>query len=144
MEDQRLTVRLLNYWQMIAGVKNMPEIQQFNSTIVEDVWPHCFKVSIETNPSLSYKYEYMGRPIADVYGRDLTGLTVDMKLKQFPGSVVLQKMDEVIRTKKPLQDQGHMVNPSGTMIKYRACYLPFGSDKKGITHIITGLTFRVY
>lgn len=91
-----------------------------------------------------YTYEYMGEPIIALYGRDMTGLHVDEKMKQFPGAVVFRKMGEVVQDGCPKEDTGYLMNDAGRMIKYRACFLPFGDKKKGITHIIVGMSYRIF
>ena len=145
MQEQRLTQRLLRYWDMIRRDRSLPEIQHFNAQSVEDVWDQCFRVSISQRNGLSYTYEYMGKPVINLYGGDMTGEEVDEKMRQFPGSPLHKRMRDVINERKPLQDEGHIVNSkSGKILKYRACLLPFGNDGKGITHMVVGLSYREF
>jgi hypothetical protein len=141
---KRVTERLIQYWQLMGAGNNLPEIQQLNTSTIEDVWPQCFLVSVDNRGDTTYKYEYMGDAIVKAYGQDLTGFTVDHKMRQFPGSVVLKKLDNVLAERKTFSDEGHLLNKTGQMIKYRACFLPFGNEQKGLTHIVVGLSFRVF
>ncbi len=86
----------------------------------------------------------MGEPVAEMYGRDLTGTVVDQTTKQFPGKVLHYKFDQVLDCKSPLSDDGHFINEAGKLIKYRASILPLGNKKKGVTHIIVGISCRYF
>lgn len=144
MEELRLTRRLHRYWDYIRKDKDFPDIHQLNSASIEDVWPYCFKVSVDTRGNISYKYEYMGEPIARLYGDDLTGRMVEHEAKDFPGAVVHTKIPQAVAEKIPINDDGHFVNRAGQLIKYRACILPFGNEKQGVTHVLVGLSCRVF
>lgn len=145
MQEQRLTRRLLKFWNMVRKDNAIPEMIRFNPAALDDIWPHCFKVSVDThgkNPV--FTYEYMGDPIAKTYGRDLTGMIVDQYTKQFPGKVLHYKFSEILERKEPMSDDGHFISDHGYLIKYRASILPFGNEKKGVTHIVVGLTCRQF
>lgn len=144
MIEQRLNRRLMKYWNLVRKARPLPEIQQFNPAAIEDVWPFCFRVSVDRRHRLSFKYEYMGEPIAKIYGQDLTDMTVDCRMKHFPGAVIHQKLADVVEKGAPLIDEGHFMAQQGYLIKYRACILPFGNTKKGMTHIVVGLSCRYF
>mgnify|MGYP002786137991 CR=1 FL=1 len=143
MQEQRLTFRLQNYWEQIRKENEFPDIRQFNASIVEDIWPFCFQVSIGKKTPPTFTYDYMGEKLADVYGRNLTGLTVDPRMAHFPGSILSGGLTNVIHRRIPMQDNGHLINYDGKMVRYRACLLPFGNERDGLTHIIAGLSCRV-
>jgi hypothetical protein len=142
MYEQRLTLRLLRYWELVRKDKPFPEITHFNTASIEEIWPYCFMVSFGKKKS-TFTYDYMGEAIATLYGRDLTGMTIDYTMTQFPGAVIHRKLPEVIETAGPMHDDGHFVSEEG-LIKYRACFLPFGNEKKEITHVVVGLSYRKF
>lgn len=144
MDEHRLTRRLLNYWEMVRKDRTCPEIYNFNTAAVEDVWPYCFQVSVDSRKGIRYRYEYMGKPIVDLYGLDLTGEAVDHGTKDFPGAVIHKKLAEVLEKQTPLSDEGHFPSKKGKLIKYRACLLPFGNPENGVTHVVVGLSCRSF
>lgn len=144
MQEQRITHRLKSYWDLIKKDERYPDIHRFNVGAVEDVWPSCFRVSVSPGTPPGFTYEYMGEELAMMYGHDLTGLTVDKRMAHFPGSVLHERLDNIMLKKEPMQDSGHLINYDGKMIRYRACLLPFGNERDGITHIICGLTCRFF
>ena len=145
MKEQRLSVRLLRYWDVNRQNRRFPEIQQSKIAAVEELWPSCCLISISHGKRVQhkYKYEYIGKPIVETYGRDLTGLYMDDKIRQFPGMIVFDGLNNVLTERRPREDSGYFVNEAGKLIKYRSCFLPFGDEKTGLTHIVAALSFRV-
>jgi hypothetical protein len=144
MQEQRLTLRLLRYWELVRKNKPYPEYIHFNTAAIEEIWPWCFVVSVGKRKRAAYTYEYMGEPVAKLYGHNLTGMTIDYTMTQFPGGVIHKKLPEVVEAAVPMTDDGHFVSAEQGLIKYRACYLPFGNKKNGITHIIVGISCRKF
>lgn len=142
--EQRLTGRLMTYWDVVRKSNKIPEITQFNIDPVKDLWDHCFMVSVDTRNGTHYRYEYVGDLITETYGEDMTGRELSTKAQQFPGALIYNKLNEIARGQAPTEDNGHFMTGSGKMIKYRACFLPFGSEKRGLTHIVVGLSFRQF
>jgi hypothetical protein len=147
MHEKRLSHRLRTYWDGMreADNNNLPDIRKFNTGAIEDVWQHCFRVSISSSAKKpSYKYEHMGTAIVQMYGRDLTGQAVDGVNQAFPGKVIYGKFNEIISQPQPLYDEGFFMNERDSLVKYRACLLPFGTAKDGITDILVGLSCRSF
>ncbi len=144
MDEKRITQRLLNYWKTTAKGTKYPDIKRLNTAVIEDIWPFCFRVAIIPGTMPTYRYEYMGQEIIELYGRDLTNQVVDSRMAAFPGAVLHEKLDNVVATGEPLSDDNHMVGLTGKLIKYRACMLPFGNEQSGVTHIVTGLSCRFF
>ncbi len=143
-EEKRITLRLMGYWDSLHKDNLLPDIKKFNPHSIEEIWPYCFRVSLQPGKAKAYKYDYMGPPLARLYGQDMTNLTVDTRMSNFPGSVLHGRLDEVTETKSPAKDENHMLTAEGKMVKYRACLIPFGNEKKGVTHIVAGLTCRFF
>jgi hypothetical protein len=142
--EQRLTQRLFRYWELIRKYNKMPQIEHFNSAAVEDLWPQCMLIAADTRRGVVFKFDYMGDYIVRTYGKDLTAQIVEMNNVAFPGGGMYKKLLAMIEQPVPLEDGGYFLNESGEMIKYRACFLPFGTDDKGATHILIGLSFRAF
>jgi hypothetical protein len=143
--DKRLTARLKKHWERIRKGRALPEMARFNPGPVDDLWPQCFLVSVDgRGQRLLYKYEYMGEELVALYGRDLTGCYTDERMAQFPGAIVCRGLGPAAMYRQALEEDGFFVNDHGRLVKYRACFLPFGSEAKGVTHIVVGLSGRVF
>ncbi len=141
--EQRLTRRLLSYWQTLCHGNKYPELSHFNTASVEDIMPHCFRVSVEKRTKPIFIYEQMGREIANVHGRSLIGQPIESHTMLFPGKTLHQGLAKAADG-VAVEEEGHFLSPAGQMYKYRACMLPFGSVGRGVTHILVGLSWRAF
>lgn len=140
-QEQRLTGKLAARWDGLRKSAPMPSIEQLKGIDMSDVWPNCMLIKAGT--SEGYLFEHMGENIRQAYGRDLTGLTADTARSGFPGSIIFRFLDPTVIRKQPTENSGNfMGGNSYTIIKYRACFLPFGDEEKGVTHILAGLSFK--
>src|SRR5688572_6573925 len=112
-QEQRLTSRLLKYWDTVRKTHALPEIEHFNQDPIEDLWRQCFLVAIDTHGATTYKYEYIGDAITAAYGRDLTGENVDGTVKKFPGVIMYQKFGEIVAEHRPKEDSGYFLSEKG-------------------------------
>lgn len=62
----------------------------------------------------------------------------------FPGISIYKALVQTVDSPAPREDAGFFLNKSGEMVKYRACFLPFGSESRGLTNIVVGLSFRAF
>lgn len=138
---RRLKPRLIGYWETIKDAETYPDIMQFNTGAVEDVWPQCVRLSVEAAEREAYRCEYMGEAVKAASGRDLTGQVIEFGDVRFPGNKLYHTLRDAI-TGKPAEQNGHFLKENGAMVKYDACLLPFGNARDGVTHIIVGLACR--
>jgi hypothetical protein len=142
MHDQRLVNRLQNYWELIRRGKVMPEINQFNTGPIDDLWSQCMK--FEVTPAQGgghiYTYRFLGEKLIPVFGRDLTGTMVNKSSQHYPFQVIIQQLEKILNQKTLIVDENQFINPKGKVVKYRACFMPFGNENRGVTHIIVGLS----
>lgn len=149
MSEQRLTIRLISYWDRLRGAAPMPMIQQFNTATIQDLWPYCLRLTLEpaNGNTVNYRYDYLGKKITEIYGRDLTGQVASSMIHNLPGSAILKQVDKVIADPEPMEDAGQFINAKSRVVKYRSCLLPFGQMQSGITqvtHMIVGLSWREF
>lgn len=146
MHDKRLTNRLITLWENIRKDRAMPEAAWFNPASVDDIWNQCFKLKREGAAATfsNYCYEYMGSMIAEAYGQDLTGKTVNAQSKHFPGARIISKIDGLGVSFAPLMEEGQFINTHGKVVKFRSCLLPFGNAGNELTHVIGGVSWRSF
>ncbi len=145
MQDQRLVNRLQNYWDLIRRSQNIPDIGQLNVSAIDDLWQQCMKVEIiPAQGGVNFAYRFVGESLIKMLGQDITNRVVDRRAKQYPYSVIVKKLDETIEVKKIIVDENQIVNEQGRIVKYRACFMPFGNETKGITHIVIGFSDRTF
>lgn len=142
--EQRLTRRLLTYWQGVCRGKSYPDIAYMSMDSLEDAWPHCFRVSVDQRGKQPFFiYEAMGTDIAGMHNSSLIGQPIESRSVLFPGKTLHQSLVKAAAGVS-VEDEGHFLSPDGQMYKYRACMLPFGSVTRGVTHIVVGLSWRAF
>ncbi|MBY0406843.1 MAG: PAS domain-containing protein [Rickettsiales bacterium] len=142
--EQRLTNRLLGYWHLIRKTNKIPQIEHFNSGVVDDLWHQCMMLSVDTRKGALFKFEFIGDHVVKAYGKDICGQVIEATNVAFPGIAIHKRLQAMVATPEPVEDSGFFLNESGDIVKYRACFLPFGTEAKGLTNVIVGLSFRKY
>lgn len=146
MFDKRLTLRLINYWRLLRKDQRMPHFAQFNPSAIEDIWPRCFglRVMRAQGGRQRYRMSHVGADIAKAYGRRMTGQEVSAYQRSFPGTNLLRRVNEAVADPAVMEDAGHFHNERQSIIKYRACLLPFGSVRDGVTDVVIGVSWREF
>src|SRR5690606_10700548 len=131
MQENRLTHRLMHYWNQLRGDSLLPRFGAFNPAPVQDLMEHCFILEVLPSHGIpSFRYDYCGHAIKKVLGKDLTGQMLTANMRFFPGARIVKRIDEVARlqTGLPLLDEGQFVSDTAKIIKYRACMVAFGKE----------------
>lgn len=146
-QEQRLTSRLISYWENIRGEATLPPYAQLNPSALDELWNNCLVLRTEPAAAgkLSYSYTHCGQEISKAIGKDLTGQRMTSNMKFFPGAKIIKRIDEVATQVKPtpLLDDGQFINEKNQIIKYRACLLAFGNTQ-GISHVVIGVSWRAF
>lgn len=147
MHEQRLTTRLINYWEKIRSSDSRPAFFRLNPGAIDDIWQNC--LALQTQPGKSdnphYLYVHCGDAVAEAIGKDVRGEIMSAKMKFFPGVKIVKRVDDVVNgtAESPVIDDGQFVNDKGKVIKYRACLLAFG-DNQAVTHVVIGVSWRAF
>lgn len=149
MYEQRLTVRLIDYWNTLRKDEKMPFYGRFNPSTVLDIWPQCMVLKAQNTSTTHYlyTYEHCGTEIAKAVGRNLLGETLTANMKFFPGAKIIRRIDDIAVNKNldPLYDEGQFVNEHSKVVKYRACLLAFcGTKPDEVSHILVGVSWRAF
>lgn len=146
MEEKRLTVRLMDYWQRLKKEAALPDYAHFRSGSIDDIWPNCMVLMAEPAASgQQFRFHYVGAKLEDVCGKELSGQIAHQRMQALVAATkIVRKIDEVYSSKLPVLDEGQFVNKKSKIVKYRAILLPFGNETVGVTHAIVGLSWREF
>lgn len=147
VHEQRITSRLINYWESIKGQDQIPPYAKINPGNLEELWHNCLALKAEPGAAgeTLYVYTHCGPEIAKAIGQNLTGKRMSANMKFLPGAKILKRIDEVtaLTPPSPLLDEGQFVNDKNQIIKYRACLLAFGMPGS-ISHVVAGVSWRAF
>jgi len=173
MQDKRLTHRLTDYWNQLRGDGHLPNWKDFDSKEFGDIWEQCcgWKVEADQVSSIVYTYEYVGKSIAQVAGKDMTGQQyvssqlvaeagkpapkravaevkagelVAKHFNNFPAARILQKIDRIVKRPAIVIEEGRADGNDGKSVRFRSCLLPFGTEDGKVTHMVLGLSWKQY
>lgn len=139
MEERRITLRLLSYWEKKRGTRAMPSENDMDPADIADLWEYCFLAHTRDIGRPGYHFTYLGKAIEDVY---LQGLDpADEREPIFPDMDILAKgYSHVIEKATPLVNEGEITNPHGDVFKYRQVLLPLGEGGK-VNAVFGGMRF---
>jgi len=125
MEERRITLRLLSYWERRRGSRRMPAEVDIDPADIADLWEYCFMAHTKDIGKPGYHFAYLGKTIKDVYHEGLKHTDADAPI--FPDMETLAKGYQHVLTKcEPLVTNGEITNLHGDIFKYRQVLLPLG------------------
>jgi hypothetical protein len=137
--------QLMQYWNTLRGGHDFPQESDVDPDAIAEIWPSCFLISIDdVTRKVGYRYSYLGDQLIEAYGDDVTNPDVALTSISTSSIPIVQKLDEVLKTKKPVFDESDFINLKGLHVKYRTCMLPLGFDDGQISHIMGCMRWRLY
>ena len=140
--ERRITLRMLSYWEKIRAGRAMPTAQDFNSADLEDRWDSCFLIYLKDNSTPDHTNTYIGKAILEAYRHGLTG-DEDHMLISPDVAMFLLNHQQILKSTKPLLEEGEFENFLLGTVKYRQCLLPLGENGK-LTAILGGMHFKIF
>ncbi len=142
VNERRITVRLMAYWEKIRAGRPMPREQDVDPDIISDLWDYCFLLSVKDMGKEGYQYTYLGSEIKKAYQGGLsetdTGGLISPNADRLADCYM-----EIIHTKAPVVDEGEFRNSVGDMVKYRQCLLPLGEDG-AVKAVFGGMRYKIF
>ncbi|NBO18226.1 MAG: PAS domain-containing protein [Proteobacteria bacterium] len=143
-EELRYHGRLRQYWDDLRGKNPFPHENQVNPDEIEDIWSSCFLISIDdVTRRIGYRYSYMGQDLLEAYGSD-PGQDSTSHLVSCTDARMVQKFDEVVKSKMPVTDEAEFVNSKNLNIRYRTCILPLDTANGEVTHLLGCMRWKMY
>lgn len=141
--EGRLEDILKHYWETLprATVGSIPSESTISPDALKNVWDDCFLVQI--TPDNSFRYDYLGKDLVDAYGEGYHDGDEADKLIDTHSNRAIRIFSEVVKGRKPVDDEGEFVNSRHLLIKYRQYLFPLG-NKERVTHIFGGMRWKAY
>ena len=138
----RITTIIIKHWEQVRGTKNIPSEKDLDPNVLESLLDNCFLVRA-TGLTISgqHDYVYIGKNILDAYG---SNVTYPKDHHHTDPLAHKDKFHEVMKTCKPIVDEGEFINKDGHLVKYRQCLVPLGKDGRTIDSIFGGMRFKVF
>lgn len=135
--ERRISIRLLGYWEKLRRGRDIPEEADIKPDDILDLWDSCLIVHPVGG---EYSYKHLGLDLTESY---LFGLPPESGRLPTDTKHLVDSYDQVMKSAKPLIDEGQIVLLDGTVIKYRQCLLPLGKNGK-VEAIFGGMRYKVF
>lgn len=140
--DRRITNVITKHWEDVRGNKLMPSEIDLDPEVLDGVLDNCFLIRTEELLQAgSHKYVYIGKNILEAYGSDET---TPKDYHDVDPLSHKDKFEEVIKTLKPVVQEGEFINKDGKLVKFRQCLIPLAQDGRTIDSIFGGMRFKVF
>ncbi len=140
--ERRITLRLLAYWEKLRSGRDMPAESDLKPEDIADLWDQCFLLHAEHFGNSNYHYSYMGDSITKAW---LDGAREgDASELVSPHTARLAPIyRDIIKTGKPIINEGEFRNQQGQAVRLRQCLVPLGKDGR-VEAILGSMRFKVF
>lgn len=144
--EHRYHQQLQAYWEQLKGNRRFPLEREINPDEIEEIWPSCFLVSIDSvTKTTGYRYSYLGHEMQAAYGEEPHNPDIVHRLDCTDTSRMIARFDEVLATGQPVIDESSFINTNGLHIRYRTCMLPLGlQDHTTVGYILGCMRWKAY
>lgn len=139
--EQRLTFRLLSYWNRIRATREFPSLADVNINEITEMWHFTF--TIEWRADGEHRFQYFGPELIAVLGEDVTGESVEEAMGNSMLNNLIGFFDKVIAQRAPVSESSQFFM-EGKEIRYRSLIVPLSSNGKDIDYLIGTTNYKAY
>lgn len=140
--EQRMTFRLLSYWNRIRAGKPLPSLGDVNINEIAEMYHHTFTIEIGDNEE-EHRFSYFGPELASVFGQDYTGQYLSDALNDVTVNNTIGFYDKVLNEKTPHSESSEFFN-DGHEVRYRSIILPLSSNGVDVDFLIGTTNYKVF
>ena len=100
--EQRLTFRLLSYWQRIRADRPFPALADVNIHEIEELWHFSFTIDVSTPDN--HIFQYFGPELGGLFGNDYTGEHVNEALDHVVLNNTIGSYEKAIFQRQPAME----------------------------------------
>lgn len=143
--QHRCHAELLDYWNKLRAGRGLPHESDINPEEIADIWDHCFLISLDdVIKRIGYRYSYMGSALVDAFGDEINNPDMALRLLSTSRVPNIKKLEEVIKTKQPVIDEGEFINAHQMEVRYRTCIVPLGYENGQVSHLFGVMRWKAY
>jgi hypothetical protein len=137
--EQRLTFRLLSYWNRIRGERRMPSLSDVNIQEILELWYFSFTIDVRET---DHKFHYLGSSLRDVFKEDYTGYSVqDAMNDDVMVNNTIGFYERAILSQEPVMEAESFFS-EGDEIRYRSIIVPLSSDGQTVDFLMGTTNYK--
>ena len=140
-QEQRLTFRLLSYWNRIRAERSMPSLADVNVSEITEIWHFTFIIDMLNADGPSF--QYFGSGLSSVFGEDYTGRLLEESLQDMVLDNTIGFYGKVLESKEPALEAASFYS-EGDEVRYRSMIVPLSSDDETIDYLFGTTNYKVF
>jgi hypothetical protein len=140
-QEQRLTFRLLSYWNRIRGDREFPSLRDVNIGEISEMWHYTF--TIELQPDGHHSFQYFGPELINILNEDYSGQLVETAMEDGMLANLIGFFDKVLEQRSPVSESSQFYN-EGKEVRYRSLIVPLSGDGGEIKFLIGTTNYKIY
>ena len=139
--EQRLTFRLLSYWNRIRATREFPSLADVNIQEIAEMWHLTFTIALPENEKPYF--QYFGPELVGIIGENLTNVDLEDAFHNSIMGSLIGFYDKVVAQRAPVSESSQFYN-DGKEIRYRSLILPLSSDGQRIDYLVGTTNYKAY
>ncbi len=141
LEEPRLK-ELLAYWQRrCPSAGGIPGRADIDPADFRPLLPHVFLIDAQLEPR-AYRYRLCGTELAEAYGRDLTGKSLDEVFSDIFRKAVTVVFNHVVEHRAPLRTYGTLAWREQQNHRFEGIQMPLAADGATVDMILGAMVYE--
>lgn len=141
--EQRLTFRLLSYWNRMRGKRSFPALADINIADIEEIWHFTFTIHTVSPVRDDHTLLYFGPQLVSIFGMDYTGELVVEALNDVIVNNTIGSYINTLEKREPTMEAASF-HYDGKEIRYRSLFVPLSSDGVVIDYIMGTTNYKIF
>ena len=137
--EQRLTFRLLSYWNRIRGERAMPSLMDVNIQEILELWYFSFTIDLR-DPD--HRFQYFGSKLTDIFNEDYTGWSLQEAINT---DIIVNNTigfyPRAVDKREPVMEAASFFS-EGDEVRYRSLIVPLSSDGETVDFLIGTTNYK--
>ncbi len=138
--EQRLTFRLLSYWNRIRAGKRYPSLSHINIGEIQEIWHFSFTIDVS---KAEHEFQYFGPDLVTIFGVDYSGDNVEEAMNDMFVNNTIGSYVNTIQKQKPTMESASF-SYNGRDVRYRTLTVPLSSDGENIDYIMGTTNYKIF
>ena len=139
--EERVTLRLWNYWMSLRGGRQFPSRANFRMEAVTGLGPHAFALDLAQGAD-DPVFRFVGKALINDCGKDFTLKPLSAVPPHTLLAEVARRYTDVVDRKTPLEFAEEHVGADGSTALFRGAMLPFSEDGQTLDFIVGAITYK--
>jgi hypothetical protein len=142
VNERRLNMHLMAYWQALRGAAQHVTPDQFDPTPLGELWAHCFVVDANPGPT-RMTFRHLGGKIAANSKASTDLATASEVPPKTLLALSLRGVPDVLQEKQPIVSSGEFTDFRDRHCLYRGILLPLGTSQDALRFVAGGARCKV-